>query len=156
MNRRPAEFLRGLVTLLALVVAVTGVPVALYRFGGQPIPSRLPTVGALLLDLRRHDSGAVFLAAVKDASWLAWATFSAAILAEAWAATRGSRAVRVSLPGMQNLAGRLVAVAALTFAAPVAITLAAAPALAAAARPVASAGSAVTTSPAASRAADSP
>ncbi len=156
MNRRPAEFLRGLVTLLALVVAVTGVPVALYRFGGQPIPSRLPTAGALLLDLRRHDSGAVFLAAVKDASWLAWATFSAAILAEAWAATRGSHAVRVSLPGMQNLAGRLVAVAALTFAAPVAITLAAAPALAAAARPVASAGSAVTTSPAASRAADSP
>ena len=162
MNRRPAEFLRGLVTLAVLVVAVAGVPVALYRFGGQPIPSRLPTVGALLGDLRRHDSGAVFLAAVRDASWLAWAAFSTAILAEAWAAARGSRAVRVSLPGMQNLAGRLVAVAALTFAAPVAITLAAAPALAATARPAAtarsavSAGSAATTSPAASRAADSP
>ena len=152
MNRRPAEFLRGLAALLMLAVAVAGLPVALYRFGGQPIPSRLPTIGAVLLDLRQHDAGSVFLAAVKDASWLAWAAFSTAALAEAWAAARGRPALRVSLPGLQSLAGRLVAVAALTFAAPAAITLAAAPALAATARPAVTTGPAVTVS----RAADSP
>jgi DNA-binding SARP family transcriptional activator len=121
---------RGLLALVTLAVVVVGLPVALLRLGGSPIPARLPSFPHVLRVLARRDSGALFLGAVRDVAWLAWASFAGAVLAEAQAAMRGRQARRLSLAVLQGAAARLVAVASLTFGGPAVIVLAATPALA--------------------------
>ena len=117
---RPGELLRAAAALLTLVALVAGLPLLLYRLAGSPVPSHLPgwhQVGHALLS---RDSGELFLGAVRDVSWLAWAGFTAAVLAELQAAVRGRPAPRLRLAGLQPLAARLVTLALLTASAPVA------------------------------------
>jgi DNA-binding SARP family transcriptional activator len=128
--RRARTRAQGLLALITLAVVVIGLPAALLRLGGSPIPVRLPSFQHVLQVLQHRDSGALFLGAVRDVAWLAWACFAVAVLAEAQAAMRGRQARRLPLAGLQGAAARLVAVASLTFGAPAAIALAAAPALA--------------------------
>ena len=65
------------------------------------------------------------LGAVRDISWIAWAAFTLAVLNEIQAALRRRTPPRLFLGGLQDAAGRLVALAALTFtAAPVGTLLA--------------------------------
>src|SRR5260221_6312212 len=119
--------LRGGTALLTLIVLVVGLPIALYGLGGDPLPHHIPAwhhVSALLLD---RDNGAVFLGAVRDLSWIAWAAFTAAVAAEAQAALRGRSAPRLRLGGLQNAASWLVAVAALAFSSQPAAALASTP-----------------------------
>jgi DNA-binding SARP family transcriptional activator len=127
-RRRPGAVLRGMAALATLVLLVAGLPLALYKLGGDPLPGHVPAwhqVSALLL---HRDNGSVFLGAVRDVSWIAWVLFTAAVAAEAQAALRGRRAPRLRLGGMQNAASWLVAVAALAFAGPPGAVLASAPA----------------------------
>lgn len=132
--RRAGRVLGGLAAIAVLAALIIGVPVLLLKTGGFPIPRHVPSwqqVGAALL---RHDDGTLFLAAVRDISWLAWAAFTLATLAEAQAAARGRQAPRLAgLGGVQNFAGRLVALAALMFSGPAGTMLAAPPAPVAAA-----------------------
>src|SRR5258708_23551013 len=107
--------LRGGPALLTLIVLVVGLPIALYGLGGDPLPRHIPAwhhVSALLL---HRDNGAVFLGAVRDLSWIAWAAFTAAVAVEAQAALRGRRAPRLRLGGLQNTASWLGAAAPLPF-----------------------------------------
>ena len=127
-GRRLAAVLRGAVALVTLAVLVIGLPLALYRLGGDPLPRHLPAwrhAGALLL---HRDNGSVFLGAVRDLSWIGWALFTAAVAAETQAALRGRRAPRLRLLGLQNAASWLVAVAALAFTGQPAAALASTPA----------------------------
>ena len=133
--RRAAAFLRGLVGLATLGVILAGVPIALLRFGGSPIPSRLPSMHHVLVALLHRGNGGLFIGAVRDVSWLACLAFTVAVVAEAQAALRGRPAPRLHLAGLQGAAGRLVAIASLAFATPAVATLAAAPAMAATVRP---------------------
>ena len=80
-------------------------------------------VTALLL---HRDNGTVFLGAVRDISWIAWAAFTVAVVAEVQAALRGRRAPRLRLGGLQNSASWLVALAALAFGSQPAAVLASA------------------------------
>jgi DNA-binding SARP family transcriptional activator len=114
-RRRLGPALRGLAALLALLALVIGLPLALYRLGGSPVPRHLPSWHQLGAALMHRDSGAVFLGAVRDVSWLAWAAFAAAVAAEAQAALRGREAPRLRLGGFQNAAAWLVALSALAF-----------------------------------------
>jgi hypothetical protein len=110
--------------LLTLIILVAGLPIALYRLGGDPLPRHIPAwhhISALLL---HRDNGTVFLGAVRDLSWIAWAAFTAAVAVEAQAALRGRRAPRLRLLGIQNAASWLVAVAALAFSSQPAAVLA--------------------------------
>ncbi len=119
--------LRGGTALLTLIVLVVGLPIALYGLGGDPLPRHIPAwhhVSALLL---HRDNGAVFLGAVRDLSWIAWAAFTAAVAVEAQAALRGRSAPRLRLGGLQNAASWLVAVAALAFSSQPAAALASTP-----------------------------
>ena len=96
-GRRLTAVLRGAAALVTLAVLVVGLPLALYRLGGDPLPRHVPAwrhVGTLLL---HRDNGSVFLGAVRDLSWIAWALFTAAVAAEAQAALRGRRAPRLRL-----------------------------------------------------------
>ena len=119
--------LRGSAALITLIALVAGLPVALYRLGGNPLPGHIPSwhhVTALLL---HRDNGSVFLGAVRDLSWLAWAAFTVAAAIEAQAALRGRRAPRLRLGGLQNAAGWLVTLAALAFSSQPAVALASTP-----------------------------
>jgi DNA-binding SARP family transcriptional activator len=133
--RRLRTALAGLAATLTLASVTAGLPLALLRFGGSPIPRRLPSVHHVVVVLLHRDGGGLFLSAVRDLSWLAWAAFTFAVFSEAQAALRGRRPPRLHLAGLQGAAARLVAAASLTFATPAVVTLMASPAIAAEARP---------------------
>jgi DNA-binding SARP family transcriptional activator len=115
----------GLGALLILLALLAGLPVLLYRLGGSPLPGHLPGASQVGHALLHRDSASIVLAAVRDVSWIAWALFTLAVLAEVQAVLRRRTAPRLRLGGMQTAAGRLVALAALTFtAAPVGTLLA--------------------------------
>jgi DNA-binding SARP family transcriptional activator len=100
--------------MAALAVVVIGLPVLLYRLGGLPVPRRMPGLSQISGALLRRDDGTLFLAAVRDISWMAWAAFTTAVIAEVQAQLRGRSAPRLRVAGLQGLAGWLVAVAAMT------------------------------------------
>ena len=125
MITRARSALTGLAALTLLVLLVAGLPAVLYRFGGSPVPNRLPSAHTIGAALARQDSGSILLAVIKECSWLAWLLFAGCVLAEAQAAIRGHRSPRLRLGGLQGAAAQLVALAALAFSAPSGITLAA-------------------------------
>ncbi len=109
----------GMGALLILLALIAGLPALLYRLGGSPLPGHLPGATQVGHALLHRDSASLVLAAVRDVSWIAWALFTLAVLAEVQAVLRRRTAPRLRLGGMQSAAG-LVALAALTFtAAPV-------------------------------------
>jgi DNA-binding SARP family transcriptional activator len=132
VSRRTAAVVRGSAALVTLAAATVGLPLMLYRLGGSPIPTRLPSLHDMSFVLLHEDNGSLFLGAVRDISWLAWAAFTIAVLAETQAALRGRPAPRLHLVGLQGLAAKLVAVASVSFTTPVGATLATAPVAAAA------------------------
>ena len=77
-GRRIGRLGRGLMGLITLTVLAVGLPIALYRFGGSPIPSRLPAWHQVMAALLHQDNGGLFIAAVRDISWLAWLAFGRA------------------------------------------------------------------------------
>jgi len=115
----------GLAALAVLASAVIGLPVVLYQFGGSPLPHRIASWHGVMAALSSQDSAGLLLALVRDCSWLAWLLFTACVLAEAQAAILGRRSPHLRLGGLQGIAAHLVALAAVTFAAPSAITLSA-------------------------------
>ena len=127
---RLRNFCRGLFALITLTAMTVGLPIALYELGGSPIPARVPSVHQLTFALLHRDNGGLFIGAVRDVSWLAWLAFAVAVVAEAQAAVRGRRAPKLHLSVLQGMAGRLVALAALTFTTPAAVTLASSSAMA--------------------------
>jgi DNA-binding SARP family transcriptional activator len=127
-GRRLGTTLRGAAAMVTLAALVVGLPLVLYRLGGDPIPGHVPAwrhVGTLLL---HRDNGTVFLGAVRDISWIAWALFTVAVAAEVQAALRGRSAPRLRLGGLQNGASWLVALTTLAFSSQPAAVLASAPA----------------------------
>ncbi len=123
MKIRAREVLTGLAAIAVLAGIIVGLPVLLYRLGGSPLPRHLAGWHRLGAVLSSRDDGAILLAVTRDCSWLAWLTFSVSVAAEAATAVRGHGGTRFRLAGVQGLAARLVALAALTFTAPPALTL---------------------------------
>ncbi|HEY1619398.1 MAG TPA: hypothetical protein VGG25_17380, partial [Streptosporangiaceae bacterium] len=123
----------GLAALVALLALVAGLPVLLLALGGSPLPGHLPDAAQLGHGLLHRDSSSVVLAVVRDVTWLAWAAFTYAVLAEVQAAARRRTPPRLHLGGLQSVAGRLVALTVLTFTAAPVGTLLATPQLATAA-----------------------
>ena len=124
----PGYGLRGGTALVTLAVLLVGLPVALYKLGGDPLPQHVPAWSHITTLLLHRDNGTVFLGAVRDISWIAWAAFTVAVVTEAQAALRGRRAPRLRLGGLQNSAGWLVALIVLAFGSqPAAVLASAAP-----------------------------
>jgi hypothetical protein len=114
-RRRGTETAAGVGALLILLALVIGLPVVLFALGGSPLPGHLPDLSRIGPDLMHRTSASVVLAAVRDVSWIAWALFTIGVLAEVQALVRRRTAPRLWLGGLQGAAGRLVALAALTF-----------------------------------------
>ncbi len=129
---------RGLAATVTIVAIIGGIPLFLLGTGGSPIPAHLPGWHHLSAVLtQRDDTGSVFLALIRDLTWLAWLIFSVALVVELQAAARGRLAPRLHLGGVQAAAGRLAAIAALSFAAPTSVSFAAAGAASAVTLPAA-------------------
>ena len=105
---------RAVAALVATVVLVAGVPLALVRLVGWPLPTRLPSLAQVqaALDLGLPDGFWLKLFAV--VVWLAWLQLVAALVRELIARVRG-RAVRPRLGDVwaQTVAARLIGAIAL-------------------------------------------
>lgn len=104
---------RGLAATVAIVAFVAGTPVTLVIVGAIPSPSSFGWDA-----LTRPDDGTLALAVIGVVAWLAWLMFTVSMGLEAGALMRGVRAP--TIPGLrvpQIAAGRLIATAALLFAA---------------------------------------
>lgn len=120
--RSRRHIVTGLAATVALAVLMAGLPIVLYRLGGAPWPRHLPSVHHIAAMLASRDDVGMLLGVIRDGTWLAWLLFSAAVVAEARVALRGNRSPRLRLGSLQAVAARLVALAALTVAAPPALT----------------------------------
>jgi len=115
--------------LAAGAASLGGLPYALARLAGWPVPRHLPTGPQLRALLAAPMSGQDFLKIVACATWLLWAVFALSVIAEIAAAARGRPALR--LPGarpVQALAAALAGTTVLTAVAPASPLAAALPA----------------------------
>ncbi|MFB9675225.1 BTAD domain-containing putative transcriptional regulator [Streptosporangium vulgare] len=112
-RRTPGDLLAGLGALIVLVALIAGVPYALFRLAGPPLPPEL-----LNLDLLTSQVGTSTIVAILVLLvWLAWLQLVVCVLVEIYAGLR-----RVGMParvpfsgGTQMFANRLVSAAMLLF-----------------------------------------
>ena len=104
---RTLKAIGGLAALVALLLLL---PVALYQFGGNPLPSSLPTLEDITGVLSRPDNGALFISVLTIAGWIGWATFAVSVVVEIPAQLRGIPAPHLrGLGPQQRLAAVLIA-----------------------------------------------
>ncbi|MEV0006055.1 LysM peptidoglycan-binding domain-containing protein [Micromonospora sp. NPDC050980] len=116
--RRAGQVLTGLGALVVLVGVLTGGPVALLAFAGNPLPDHLPTLAEVGTALTSRDDGQLFLRALAVVGWFGWATFAFSVVVELLASALRRPAPK--LPGMhrqQRAAAALVGSVALILAA---------------------------------------
>jgi DNA-binding SARP family transcriptional activator len=105
---RAGQVVEALVALSALLALTVGIPVALWRLGGWPLPHTIQPA-ELWQVLRRPIPDAFWGKALISLTWLYWLHFIACLAAEAVATIRGRVAARI--PGgrfSQALAARLI------------------------------------------------
>ncbi len=119
-GRSAGDVLAGILAILALIVLTAGVPLALLRLFGSPIPHTMPSTSGLTHQL---DSQAV-LKVLAIVVWLAWLQLVVCIIAEVRAAVRNTgMPARIPLAGgTQSVAHRLVTAAVLLFTAAAALS----------------------------------
>jgi len=113
-RRTPGDVIRGLLAVIALAAFVIGVPAALLAVAPWSIPQGLPTWDAAIEAMTRPDDGTLLLGAIQVIAWVAWAAFTASVIAELVAAARHVNVPRIPLlGGAQRLAATLVTTAGL-------------------------------------------
>jgi DNA-binding SARP family transcriptional activator len=105
----------GLGALAGLLVLVVGVPVALWKLVGWPLPTSLPSWDEISDALGRSDlPDSTLIKTVAVVGWLAWLQVAMSIVVEVAAWLRGRPAHRLPSAGMvQPAVRRLVATAAM-------------------------------------------
>jgi DNA-binding SARP family transcriptional activator len=110
VKRRGAQVVRGLGAVSALVALLVGPPLLFASLVGWPLPTSIPDTEAIGVALRSGVSDDVIVRALAVLGWVAWLQVAVAILVELAAVARHRPSVRLPvLPGLQGLAGRLVA-----------------------------------------------
>ncbi len=114
-QNRATDIGKGLAGLAGATALVVGVPAALLRWVGSPLPAGLPSVSDVAGALRDTYIPDEFLVkALALVCWLVWIELVASLLVEAVAYARGRKAGSVPLAGgLQRGAARLVATVAL-------------------------------------------
>src|SRR5690606_20090730 len=109
--------IRALGSALILLALIIGIPLGLSVVGAELLPSELPTWEQIQLLLRNPLSGDFLVGALIVAGWVAWATFTLAVIVEATSMLRGVRAPTLpALGAQQRLAAVLLAAIALGMA----------------------------------------
>lgn len=111
MIARFFDFLKGVISLALLLALLVGVPALLLLIVGYPLPTETPSIDLIRTHLESGDIPDQFIIkALAVLVWFVWAQLAVAVLAEAFATLRGRVARRAPvLPGMQLMAGKLVA-----------------------------------------------
>lgn len=111
MSKPLRSTLRGLVSLIAVVLLLAGPPLALIRFVGNPLPSSVPTMSELTDSLTQHGvPDEVVINTLAILAWVTWAQLAVAIAVEIAAQFRHRPSPQLpAIPGFQPLAGHLVA-----------------------------------------------
>lgn len=104
---RGQVLLRGLLSLIGIILIVVGLPAALVVLGGNPLPAEVPTLTQVVDALSRPDDGTLLIGIITVVGWLVWATLALSFLVEIPAAVRGVPAPR--LPGLSWQQGRAAA-----------------------------------------------
>lgn len=109
-GRRTVRLLRGITSLAATLFLLIGIPALLANLVGWPLPTSLPSLGALENAARSGISDEIVVNTLAIVAWLAWAQLALSLLVESIAVVRGHQATRLPiLPGFQATASRLVA-----------------------------------------------
>ncbi len=108
---RARQIAKGALALGLLLGLLGGVPYLLVAYVGWPLPHGVPTWSQFTTALgTRGIPDETLLKALALAVWIAWASLTAAVLAEVVAVVRGTTAMRLPLAGvLQPLAGQLLA-----------------------------------------------
>ena len=111
MSRPMTEYVKAIGAGFATLALVVGVPLGLVLLVGWPLPRSLPSAAEVSDAFRRQGVPPEALAkALAIVVWLAWAQLVRALMAEAIATGRGRAAQPAAvLPGIQVLAGQLIA-----------------------------------------------
>lgn len=111
MGRRLLNTAQGLLALLATLGTMALPPVALVRFVGNPLPGQLPDWGQVTGSLGRTGiSDNTVIKVLALLAWLIWAQLAVAFATEVVAVARRRPSLSLPLfPGVQPVAGRLVA-----------------------------------------------
>ncbi|HEX6419033.1 MAG TPA: BTAD domain-containing putative transcriptional regulator [Acidimicrobiales bacterium] len=114
-SSRPVDALRGLAALVTTSVLIGGVPIALVRWVGSPLPTEVPGAAEIVDALRESYIPDEFLIkALAVVCWLVWAQLVVSLVVEVVAYARGRKAAAVPLAGgVQAAAARLIATVAL-------------------------------------------
>ncbi|MCZ7537876.1 MAG: LysM peptidoglycan-binding domain-containing protein [Acidimicrobiia bacterium] len=108
-GHRAVRMLRGVVSLLATLALLLGVPLLLTTWVGWPLPTSMPSLDALEQAARSGISDEVVVKTLAVIAWIAWAQLALALLVETIAVARGRQAIHLPvLPGFQVTAARLV------------------------------------------------
>lgn len=111
-RRTARDVLAGLVSIVALLALLGGVPYALATYIGWPLPRQMPSLGVETLRAPVDANTLVNLLAL--AVWLAWAQFTACVIIELKAAASGSGLpARMPLGGLNQLLARQLVAAVL-------------------------------------------
>lgn len=118
MNRA-RTLTKGAAALVLLAALAAGIPWALARYVGWPLPHRLPTPAQLTAALSQHGiADNTLIKTLACVVWIAWAALIASLAVEGQAVIRGGTARRLSIAGpLQPAVGQLlaaIAVAALS------------------------------------------
>jgi DNA-binding SARP family transcriptional activator len=116
-TRTAGEVIRGLGSLLLIVLLLAGIPAGLLILAGPPpLPPAVPTLADIAEAITRPDDGTLLVAALIWVGWLGWASFAISLAVEIPAALRGVQAPRLPTLGpQQRLAAGLVAAVTLLF-----------------------------------------
>ncbi len=111
MIARLFDFVRGLISLALLLLLLVGIPALLLLIVGYPLPTETPSIDLIRSHLESGDIPDEFIIkALAVMVWFVWAQLAVAVLTETFATLRGRVARRAPvLPGMQLMAGKLVA-----------------------------------------------
>ena len=110
MNNRRSQLLRGVLSLVATLALIVGVPLLLAALVGWPLPTSIPTLDALEQAARSGISDQVVVNTLAVIAWIAWAQLTLALVSEAVGVARGRQAIHLPvLPAFQVTATRLVA-----------------------------------------------
>lgn len=97
-------------SLVLAIALVAGVPVALWRLAGWPLPETLPSLDDITTALSRNSvSDAVVIKTIALIAWAAWLLLCWSLTVETWAWARGLPSPRLRFAGpFQDLARYLV------------------------------------------------
>ena len=90
--------LAGLAGALTLAGIVAGGPILLLKLGGNPLPSRIPSIDDLAARLTGPDNGELLLWTLSVVGWVGWAIMASSIVLELVAQLTGRHTPR--LPGL--------------------------------------------------------